>query len=95
MRSINFVLRYTDDVLLLNNSRLGDFVDRIYPIDLEMKDTTDTARSASYLLDLWFLYYFCINDYDYDNGTYLWSFETHIYSVTVNQVMVVTIQILK
>ena len=49
MRSINFVLRYTDDVLLLNNSRLGDFVDRIYPIDLEMKDTTDTARSASYL----------------------------------------------
>jgi hypothetical protein len=49
MRSINFVLRYTDDVLLLNNLRLGDLVDCIYPIDLEMKDTTDTARSASYL----------------------------------------------
>ena len=27
----------------------GDFVDRIYPIKLEIKDTTDTDRSASYL----------------------------------------------
>ena len=25
------------------------FVDRIYPIELEIKDTTDTARSTSYL----------------------------------------------
>jgi len=25
------------------------FVDRIYPIELEKKDTTDTTRSASYL----------------------------------------------
>jgi len=38
-----------DDVLSLNNSRFGDFVDRIYPIELEIKDTTDTNRSASYL----------------------------------------------
>jgi hypothetical protein len=28
---------------------LGDFFDRIYPIELEIKDTTDTDRSASYL----------------------------------------------
>jgi hypothetical protein len=34
-------------VLSLNNYRFGDFVDRIYPIELEIKDTTD--RSASYL----------------------------------------------
>ena len=27
----------------------GDFVDHIYPIELEIKDTTDTDRSASYL----------------------------------------------
>jgi hypothetical protein len=27
----------------------GDFVDRIYPIELEIKDTTDTDSSASYL----------------------------------------------
>ena len=29
--------------------RFGDFVDRIYLIELEIKDTTDTDRSASYL----------------------------------------------
>jgi hypothetical protein len=28
---------------------LGDFVDRIYPIWIEIKDITDTDRSASYL----------------------------------------------
>jgi hypothetical protein len=31
------------------NFRFGDFVDRIFPIELEIKDTTDTYRSASYL----------------------------------------------
>ena len=49
VRSLNFTLCYTDDVLSLNNSRFGDFVDRIYPIELEIKDTTNTDRSASYL----------------------------------------------
>ena len=34
-RSFNFTFRYIDDVLSLNNSRFGDFVDRIYPIELE------------------------------------------------------------
>ena len=48
-RSFNFTFRYIDDVLSRNNSRLGDFVDRIYPNELEIKDTTDTDRSASYL----------------------------------------------
>ena len=48
-RSFNLTLRYIDDVLSLNNSRFGDFVDRIYPIEFEIKDTTDTDRSASYL----------------------------------------------
>ena len=32
-----------------NNSKFCDFVDHIYPIELEIKDTTDTAMSASYL----------------------------------------------
>ena len=41
-RSFNFTFRYFDDVLSLNNSRFGEFVDRIYPIELEIKDTTDT-----------------------------------------------------
>ena len=44
-----FTFRYIDDVLSLNNSRLGDFIDRIYPIELDIKDTTDTDRSTSYL----------------------------------------------
>jgi hypothetical protein len=46
-RFFNFTFRYIDDVLSLNNSRFGDFVDRLYPIEFEIKDTTDTDRSAS------------------------------------------------
>ena len=47
----NFAFRYIDYVhkLSLNNSRFDDFVDRTYLIELEIKDTTDTDRSASYL----------------------------------------------
>jgi hypothetical protein len=48
-RSFSFTFRYIDDVLSLNNSRFDDFVDRIYSIELEIEDTTDTDRSASYL----------------------------------------------
>ena len=48
-RSFNFTLHYIYDVLSLNNSRFGDFVDRIYHIELEIKDITDKDRSASYL----------------------------------------------
>ena len=38
------MFRYKDDVLSLNNC-----VDRIYSIEPEIKDTTDTDRSISYL----------------------------------------------
>jgi len=31
------------------NSKFGDFVDSIYQMELEIKDTKDTASSASYL----------------------------------------------
>jgi hypothetical protein len=48
-RSFNFTFRYIDDVISLNSSWFGDFVDRTYPIELDVKDTTDTDRSASYL----------------------------------------------
>ena len=48
-RSFNFTLRYKDDVISLNNSTFCDFADRINPIELEIKDTTDTDRSALYL----------------------------------------------
>ena len=34
---------------ILNNSRICDFGASIYIVELEIKDTTDTARCASYL----------------------------------------------
>ena len=42
------MLIYIDAVFSLINSMFGDFVDRIYPIELKIKDTKDTDRSASY-----------------------------------------------
>ena len=48
----NFTFRYIDDVLSQNNSKAGDYVDRIYHIEHEIKDTTNTARSASYILEI-------------------------------------------
>ena len=48
-RSFNFMFRYIDNVLSLNNAKSGDIFDRIYSSDLEIKYTTDTARFASYL----------------------------------------------
>ena len=50
-RFLNISLRYIDDVVSQNYSRFDDFVYRIYPIVLEIKDTIDTARSA-WCLDL-------------------------------------------
>ena len=40
-RSFNVTFRLIDDVISLNNYRFGDFLNRIYPIELEIKDTTD------------------------------------------------------
>jgi hypothetical protein len=48
-RFFSFTFRYIDDVLSLNNSRFGDVFHRIYPVELEIKYTIDTDRSASYL----------------------------------------------
>jgi hypothetical protein len=45
----SFILtfRYIDDVHSLNNSKLGDNVDRMFPTELAIMDTKDTATSAS------------------------------------------------
>jgi hypothetical protein len=48
-QSFNFTFRYIDDFLSLSNSRFGDIVQRIDPIELGIMDTTDTDRSASYI----------------------------------------------
>jgi hypothetical protein len=44
-RSYNFTFRYEDDVL----SILNNYVDRIYPIENEIKDTTERDKFGSYL----------------------------------------------
>ena len=48
-RAFNFTYRYIDDVLSINNSRFVEFLPLIYPPELEVKETTDTASSASFL----------------------------------------------
>jgi hypothetical protein len=47
--AFNFTYRYIDDVLSINNSRFAEFLPFIYPPELEVKETTDTASSASFL----------------------------------------------
>ncbi|WP_435329591.1 hypothetical protein, partial [Klebsiella pneumoniae] len=44
----NFSYRY-DDVLSLNNPKFSDYLEVIYPNELEIKDTTESFNSASYL----------------------------------------------
>ena len=46
---LNSTFRSIDDVLSLHNSRLGDFVDRMDPIELEIKDTIDIYRYVAHL----------------------------------------------
>ena len=48
-RAFNFKYRYIDDVLSHNNSRFAEFLPLIYPPELEVKETTDTASSVSFL----------------------------------------------
>jgi hypothetical protein len=49
VQSFNFMFHYIDDIISINNSKLGDFGDRIYPIEFEIKDITDTAMNLSYV----------------------------------------------
>ena len=43
--SLNLTFRYMDDVL----SKFNDYIDVIYPKELEIKDTTDAPKWANYL----------------------------------------------
>ena len=51
-RAFNFTYRYIDDVLSINNSRFTELLPLIYPPELEVKETTDTASSASFLTSI-------------------------------------------
>jgi hypothetical protein len=44
-RAFNFTCMF----LLINNPRFAEFLPLIYPSELEIKETTDTASSASFL----------------------------------------------
>ena len=45
----NFTYRYIDDVLSINNPDFDNYVGQMYPAELEIKDTTESHTSASYL----------------------------------------------
>jgi hypothetical protein len=47
--AFNLTFRYIDDVLSINNDQFHSYVDFIYPSELEIKDTTESSTSASYL----------------------------------------------
>ena len=48
-KNFNFTFRYIDDVITLNNPRFEEYIDFIYPEELEIKDTTESKQQASYL----------------------------------------------
>ena len=45
----NFTYRYIDDVLLINNPDFENYLGQMYPAELEIKDTTESNTSPSYL----------------------------------------------
>jgi hypothetical protein len=45
--SFNYIFRYIDDVLSINNHNFHNYVHLIYPDELEIKDTTESEKSAS------------------------------------------------
>ena len=45
----NFTYRYIDDVLSINNPDFANDLGQMYPAELEIKDTTESNISASYL----------------------------------------------
>ena len=45
----NFIYRYIDDVLSINNPEFENYLGQMYPPELEIKDSTESNTSASYL----------------------------------------------
>ena len=44
-----FLYRYIDDVLSINNPEFENYLGQIYPVEIEIKGTTENKTSASYL----------------------------------------------
>ena len=47
-QQFNFTYRYIDDALSLKNTKFAEYLEFIYPYELEIKET-ETAASSSYL----------------------------------------------
>jgi hypothetical protein len=47
--ALNSTFRYIDDVLSIKNDQFHSYVDSILPDEYEIKDTTESSTSASYL----------------------------------------------
>ena len=45
----NLTYRYIDDVLSINNPEFENYLGQMYPAELDIKDTTESTTSASYL----------------------------------------------
>ena len=48
-QQFNFTYSYIDDVSCLKNTKFAEYLEFIYPHELEIKETTETAASSSYL----------------------------------------------
>ena len=48
-QQFDFTYRYIDDVLSLKNTKFAEYLEFIYPRELEIKEPTETAASSSYL----------------------------------------------
>ena len=48
-QKLYFTYRYIDGVLSYDNSKISEFIDRIYPCELVIKDTVESNTSALYL----------------------------------------------
>ena len=48
-QQFNFTYRYIDDALSLKNTKFAEYLEFIYTRELEIKETTETAFSSSYL----------------------------------------------
>ena len=53
-RSFNFLFRYIDDVLSLNNSKFSNYDDCFYPIKFAIMNTTDTTLTSAYIFKRFF-----------------------------------------
>ena len=49
VQQFNFTYRYIDDVFSLKNTKFAEYLEFIYPRELEIKETMETAASSSYL----------------------------------------------